>query len=120
MEELKYQGWPQIHDDGAYQGPLPQSCGHKHPKKLIGLKEGGKEFFTEAAAAYPAALCNWLAEALVSQVITEWHRNKATPVGRGKQLRSLIPMAEWDTSDEDELGDPKWKLGQGQEKVISD
>ena len=111
--ELRHHGWPQIHEDGSYQGPLPRSCGHKHGKKLIGLKECGNEFKTEAAAAYPPALCDWLAEALIAEVLAETNRKKATPRGRGKEMRKLLPMDQWDTSDEDELGEPKWLLGSG-------
>ena len=68
---------------------------------------------TEEAAAYPPALCSWLADALTTQALVDTHRKKATPEGRGKSVRKLLPMDQWETSDEDELGEPKWRLGSG-------
>ena len=117
LQELRFQGWPQIHEDGTYQGPLPKYCGHAHKSKLIGLKADKAGFKTEAAAAYPPALCNWLARALIEATIKDALAKKQgespTPPGRGKKLRKFLPMDQWETSDDDELGEPKWKLGSG-------
>ena len=117
IKELRFQGWPQVHDDGSYQGPLPSYCGHNHKDKLIGFKPNEQKFKTQEAAAYPAALCNWLARALMQTAITKAMSPKegetATPPGRGKKMRKFLPLDQWETSDEDELGEPKWKLGTG-------
>ena len=117
LKNLKYQGWPQLHENGAYQGPLPRYCGHKHPRPLIGFDKNTGNFRTEAAAAYPPALCRWIAKALTLETVQSSKKDNTTVRDGGKKLRDITPTEEWDTSDEDELGERKWKLGSGQLRV---
>ena len=51
-----------------YLGPLPTFCGHStHAKRLLGQLPSGK-WATEGSAAYPPALCKYLAELIASRV----------------------------------------------------
>ena len=53
-------GLPCFDTSGWYKGPLPHSCGHNHSQKMIGrTAEGG--FHTSPTAAYPEAMCQWIA-----------------------------------------------------------
>ena len=58
-------GWPQFNDKGEYRGPLPRRCGHSFHRPLIGHDASGG-WRTTAAAAYPPAMCRWLAMMIVS------------------------------------------------------
>ena len=63
---LKYANWPCFDSKRRYLGPLPFSCGHKfHVKKLIGKAKDGT-WSTSPAAAYPPALCHYLASLIAS------------------------------------------------------
>lgn len=55
-----YFGWGVFCKRGFYTGPMPRNCGHKH-RRLLGKPSAGEPFRTAAAAAYPAAMCLWLA-----------------------------------------------------------
>ena len=52
-------GWPQFRDN-SYVGPLPKSCGHMHERKFIGHTDG--KWNTGPTAAYPAGLCQFIAD----------------------------------------------------------
>ena len=63
---LKYASWPRFDSCGRYLGPLPFSCGHRfHVKKLIGKSKDGS-WTTSPAAAYPPALCQYLASLIAT------------------------------------------------------
>jgi hypothetical protein len=84
--DLPFQGWPQLSSHGNYEGPLPCFCGHVHKNSLIGRSAKGG-FNTSASAAYPADMCQWIANMLISQVF----RNQA-PLEEGpKKACSLSP-----------------------------
>jgi hypothetical protein len=58
---LGFLGLPQIRRDGSYSGPLPQNCGHHHPKSgMIGRVADG--FQSSGSEAYPPELCAKLAD----------------------------------------------------------
>ena len=64
--ELKLaRGWPRFSAHGAYLGPLPRRCGHRH-KPLLGRDQKTGAFVTSAAAAYPARMCFWIATLIVN------------------------------------------------------
>ena len=63
---LKCKTWPQFDSARRYLGPLPFGCGHKfHVKKLIGKTKAGT-WTTSPSAAYPPALCKYLASLIAS------------------------------------------------------
>ena len=55
---------PRFDKAGLYLGPLPRDCGHTHSEKLIGKSEKG--WRTSPSAAYPAGLCEFLANQILS------------------------------------------------------
>ena len=63
---------------GFYLGPLPRDCGHTHSEKLIGKSDKGWK--TSPSAAYPAGLCEFLADQILSA---------QTACGRGSKNLSV-------------------------------
>ena len=60
-----FAGLPQLDWNGAYKGPLPHGCPHgKHEAALVGKTEQDI-WRTSAAAAYPPAMCDWIATNIV-------------------------------------------------------
>ena len=55
---------PRFDKAGFYLGPLPRDCGHTHSEKLIGKSDKGWK--TSPSAAYPAGLCEFLADHILS------------------------------------------------------
>ena len=55
---------PRFDKAGFYLGPLPRDCGHTHSEKLIGKSDKGWK--TSPSAAYPAGLCEFLADQILS------------------------------------------------------
>ncbi len=55
---------PRFDKSGFYLGPLPRDCGHTHSDKLIGKSDNGWK--TSPSAAYPAGLCEFLANQILS------------------------------------------------------
>ncbi|CAL1142577.1 unnamed protein product [Cladocopium goreaui] len=67
-QQLPHATWPVFDEGRQYLGPLPTSCGHStHAKRLLGQLPSGK-WATEGSAAYPPALCKYLAELIASRV----------------------------------------------------
>lgn len=65
--DLPHATWPVFSED-SYLGPLPTSCGHStHAKRLLGQLPSGK-WATEGSAAYPPALCKYLAGLIAGTV----------------------------------------------------
>ena len=61
-----HSGFAHFDSKRRYLGPLPASCTHTfHVKKLIGKQKG--KWKTADSAAYPPALCHWLAKLIVSR-----------------------------------------------------
>ena len=67
-------GLPKFDSLGAYKGPLPKSCGHKHQHKLLGKTQN--KWNTSGSAAYPPGLCEFLAGLVL---------HAAASSGRGKK-----------------------------------
>ena len=55
---------PHFDKSGCYLGPLPRDCGRTHSDKLIGKSDKGWK--TSPSAAYPAGLCEFLANQILS------------------------------------------------------
>ena len=62
---LTFNSWPIFSKQGGYRGPLPKRCGHRH-KGLLGKQDPSGPFLTSAAAAYPPAMCKWIATMIVA------------------------------------------------------
>ena len=75
-----YEGPPQLDEDGFYVGPLPRKQG----PQLIGRQ--GAAFRTSAAAQWPAALCQWVAEAIVDSFLKNRVSHREEP-----QLQPQLP-----------------------------
>ena len=69
---------PRFDKSGFYLGPLPRVCGHAHSEKLIGKSDKGWK--TSPSAAYPAGLCEFLADQILSA---------QTACGRGSKNLSV-------------------------------
>eukprot|EP00973_Karenia_brevis_P088545 12276589-Karenia_brevis.AAC.1 len=69
FKRLLHVGWPKFDEKRKYVGPLPQSCGHSFHEPLIGAGDAGK-FKTSAAAAYPTALCEEIAQSFFTTGIS--------------------------------------------------
>ena len=69
---------PRFDKAGFYLGPLPRDCGHTHSEKLIGKSDKGWK--TSPSAAYPAGLCEFLADQILSA---------QTACGRGSKNLSV-------------------------------
>ena len=118
-----YHGWPVKDDLGWYSGPLPRWCGHRHYTKLTVNKRpsGDEKFKSAAAAAYPPAMCEWIAGAVFAAAKNCIQSRVTSPaVGQGQEKSKLssrdsLDMADWETSSEDEDGDRKPVLGEGHE-----
>ena len=64
--QSRYAKWPSFDENGRYTGPLPSRCKHKrHVRRLIG-KDSKGNWVTGPAASYPAGLCKYLANLVVS------------------------------------------------------
>ena len=103
---LLFQGWPTFSASSAYLGPLPKACGHYH-KGLLGREKDGS-FKTSAAAAYPEAMCKWLANCISRHCIAPAGPKAGVlePVAVTMQAPAT-PSGDSDTSAEDEPGVPK-------------
>ena len=55
---------PKFDKLGYYKGPLPKQCGHVHTHKLIGRT--ATQWNTSPSAAYPARLCQFLADLILN------------------------------------------------------
>jgi hypothetical protein len=60
---LGHAGWPTLSASGAYQGPLPSTCGHRHNGSLV-RKRGDSAFRSSGSSIYPELLDKELAHAL--------------------------------------------------------
>jgi len=58
-----YLALPKFDKLGCYKGPLPKQCGHVHTHKLIG--KTAAQWNTSPSAAYPAKLCEFLADLIL-------------------------------------------------------
>ena len=63
IARMQFQGWPAFDKNWRYLGPIEGRCGHNHQHKLIGHN-------TSPAAAYPPAMCKWIAEELLKDMGT--------------------------------------------------
>ena len=80
-QELPYATWPVFDKERQYLGPLPTFCGHStHAKRLLGQLPNGK-WATEGSAAYPPALCKYLAELIASRVGSASTSSLGLPAG---------------------------------------
>ena len=80
-QELSYATWPVFDKERQYLGPLPTFCGHStHAKRLLGQLPNGK-WATEGSAAYPPALCKYLAELIASRVGSASTSSLGLPAG---------------------------------------
>ena len=80
-QELPYATWPVFDKERQYLGPLPTYCGHStHAKRLLGQLPNGK-WATEGSAAYPPALCKYLAELIASRVGSASASSLGLPTG---------------------------------------
>ena len=110
---LRHQGWPTFDDNNVYQGPLPSWCGHKHGKSLLSKRVDGKLTFpTAAAAAYPPNLCEWIARVTFAAARLHSMRSQGQHA-QATVPRNLLPVEEWESSEDDELHEPKPRLGDG-------
>ena len=83
VKDFGFHGWPRCNYKDIYQGPLPQDCGHKHFKQLIGQNAKG-ESETSSTAAYPPKMCEFLAMH-ISRWFMELGGGKViSPVGVGR------------------------------------
>eukprot|EP00435_Cladocopium_sp_Y103_P025733 s2122_g6.t1 len=57
---------PKFDKLGFYKGPLPRKCGHQHTHSLIG--KTGHRWNTSPAAAYPPAMCKFIAQLILSSI----------------------------------------------------
>ena len=80
-QELPHATWPVFDKERQYLGPLPTFCGHStHAKRLLGQLPSGK-WATEGSAAYPPALCKYLAELIASRVGSASTSSLGLPAG---------------------------------------
>ena len=63
-------GWPQLDGNHNSRGPLPRTCGHNHKAKTIGRDKSGQGFNVSPTAAYPEAMCEWIARLIFNDWIT--------------------------------------------------
>lgn len=77
LHQEMYEGMPQFDSEGFYKGPLPRKVG----VPLIGHNNG--QFKTAAAAEWPAPLCHWVAEKIVSSFLQ--NSDKGTEVRSTKR-----------------------------------
>ena len=119
-----YFGWPSFSKIGSYRGPLPAHCEHKglmRHKPLLGRSQSTGTFRTSAAAAYPAAMCAWLASLIISFCVSlqpkegaesQLHPFPPPPPARvGMSQADIVEKPSKklteDESDEDEAGHKK-------------
>ena len=83
IERFGMAAWPQFDAAGYYNGPLPDTCGHKHSQPMIGRNRRGG-FNTAPAAAYPDPMCEFLAQI----IFDDWVNSlpSRSPVGMGRPL----------------------------------
>lgn len=127
-----YHGWPRFNKKGKYLGPLPQRCSHKRHKPLIGkletLKQGhfmkhlrqhsqGNGFKTSPAAAYPPAMCKWIADMIVDHLLTSVVKTEKVLPKEGVEQES---KKEEKQEDEKEEAEEATKEAFGQEKTQAD
>ena len=61
VERFGVVGWPKFDAGGWYAGPIPKDCGHRnHKQQMIGKNAKGG-FNTAPTAAYPEAMCEFIA-----------------------------------------------------------
>ena len=60
LEAFGKVGWPTLDSRDYYTGPLRKHCGHNHNQKMMGKSAQGN-FYTSPTAAYPEAMCLWIA-----------------------------------------------------------
>ena len=86
LDKMVFVGWPQIDDLGKYSGPLPSWCGHVHKRKLTATPrtgENGGHFATTGTAAYPPAMCEWMAKSIFASAFKNKFSSASTPSGGG-------------------------------------
>ena len=94
-DTLFHQGWPMlVETEGRktlkYAGPLPKWCSHGGHPGLIGPAEGGG-WRTSPAAAYPAGMCEYLADKMLSFLLEQCSSqvHLRPPLVRGAFVGSL-------------------------------
>ena len=137
MQDLGVEGWPFFDDQNCYMGPLPRFPEHKKVMQpLIGIDPETGTFRTRPSGAYPSGMCELIAKALFDDWLARMELEPLTPFGGGEvgeftpaqgdpcKARLAPPMAAqterpqefWanhDTSDEDEEGRRRPRLGEG-------
>ena len=68
------------------------------------IGENGGHFATTGTAAYPPAMCEWMAKTIFRSAFKNKFSGASTPSGRGSLPRSMKQMEDWTTSEEEEDG----------------
>eukprot|EP00435_Cladocopium_sp_Y103_P046701 s631_g13.t1 len=89
-----YEGAPQVDEDGYYLGPLPRKSG----VPLIGRQDGA--FRTAAAAQWPPALCEWVAEQMVASFLKNSDKKGEEPQRR-QETESPASQGQHKSQEED-------------------
>ena len=117
LHESMVEGRPQFDHLGYYTGPLPKQSG----QPLIGFVQG--RFKTSAAAAWPPALCKWVAQAIFDACLQ--HSGSAGEL-KGRKRKAEEQEEEVQkkqkTLVEDEGSDPmdpRCRGGEGRPRVCS-
>ena len=83
---------PKFDRFGFYKGPLPRKCGHVHTQKLIGKTATGWK--TGPSAAYPPALCEFLAGLILSAHAASGGGHKSKPTSGTKRSSSAQQVTQ--------------------------
>ncbi len=79
---------PRFDKSGFYLGPLPRDCGRTHAVKLIGKSDNGWK--TSPSAAYPAGLCEFLANQILTAQAACGRGSKNLPVKRKASTLNVV------------------------------
>ncbi len=104
-KSVGFDQWPQLDQQGLYQGPLPKqcTCGRIHPQLIAKDSDGNFNTSAAAAAAYPPPMDRFIAESL-------WHHAATL-----HQLRLKRPSEKCDAQVGCEVAKPVEGKGGTQE-----
>ena len=98
LHEAMLEGPPAFNEDGFYVGPLPKREGSTFTGRHQGV------FRTAAAAAWPAGLCKWAAEAIIAAYMSRQYRVPADGTSNGEGGQKRRHEDNFAEEEEDEKG----------------
>ena len=88
-----YATWPRFDSEHRYVGPLPPRCPHgKHDQVLAGRQ--GRVWATEASAAYPTLMCEWIAHAVLSSAAQKGGSRSSLHSSEAKGPQAVVDRVE--------------------------